>query len=430
MTAITLRGMRMKLHALLLLAPLPLAAACSSKEAAPSRADASALAAPKPSASAVAAPTATASAVAVAKAPRASGPIAAADRKKALKLLEEGRKKARAKDFSAALAAFDQALALTPDDARVLSEIGWAALNTGALDRADKANRRALALTKQPVLRAQILYNQGRVAEAKKDNEAARKAYAASLALRDNAEVKKRLEGVGGAPEPALPCAAGAADVEALCKCLLALTDGPMVPDGMKTVCEAEKTPALATPRLSVLQYGAEMLGERVHLLVAHDDARIRPVAELGRDYEPGAFGVHNEAKVLGGEVKSFGAQRVVVVKSEQRNADQNMAGLEVCDESASLETACALGSGATPTRCVTVPVSLSSGCGAGVEPDPADLDEDTKRILAEMKKSWKQAEAKLSWTLNDKGEIEVKKVSGDATLIHAGLLGAHPLLP
>lgn len=211
-----------------------------------------------------------------------SATAAPESRAKFLKLLEEGRKKARAKDFAGALAAFDRALAITPDDARVLSEIGWAALNAG----------------------------------------------------------------------------------------------------------------------------------------------------ELGRDYEPGAFGVHNEARVVGGEARTFGARRVVVVKSEQRNADQNMAGLELCEESDDLETVCALGSGATPTRCFTVPVRLSAGCGPGVEPDPAELDDDTKATLAEMKKGWHTSEARLSWSLGDDGKVVVKKVSGDDKLIRAGLLGPHALAP
>ena len=124
--------------------------------------------------------------------------LSASDRTTVLKALEEGRRKSRVKDFFGALSAFDRALALAPDDARVLSEVGWAALNAGDLTRADAANRRALANVKEKTLRAQILYNAGRVAEAKKDSEAARKAYAESLALRDNAEVKKRLDGVSG----------------------------------------------------------------------------------------------------------------------------------------------------------------------------------------------------------------------------------------
>src|SRR5688572_19989827 len=58
-----------------------------------------------------------------------AAPLSASDRKTVLKALEEGRKNARAKDFDGAISAFKRALALTPDDARVLAELGWAALN-------------------------------------------------------------------------------------------------------------------------------------------------------------------------------------------------------------------------------------------------------------------------------------------------------------
>ncbi|APR76544.1 Hypothetical protein A7982_01891 [Minicystis rosea] len=372
--------------------------------------------------------TATAKATAATSASAPKAPPSRAERAKFLKPLEEGRKSARAKDFKRALVLFDEALAVAPNDARVLAEVGWAALHTGELDRADKANKRGLALTKQPQLRAQILYNTGRVAEARKDVEAARKAYAESLALRDNAEVKKRLDAAGGPPAEALPCASGAATVDALCTCLLADKNGPMAPDDVQKKCEAEKTPAFGDARLSVIAYGAEMLGERAHLLVARDGGVLRPVAHLGLDYEPGAFGVHNEARVVGGEAKTFGARRVIVVKSEQRNTDQNMAGLELCEASEDLETVCALGSGSSPTRCYTVPVMLSSGCGAGVEPDPAELDEDMKKSIAEMAKGWHKSKAKLSWSLSEDGKVVVKQVSGDAGIVRAGIVGEHPL--
>ncbi|MFT3765375.1 MAG: tetratricopeptide repeat protein [Minicystis sp.] len=414
-----------------LLAALPILLLACSKPAPPAGADGTTTAAAPTVAVTSTSATATASAAAPtasAAAPPAKKPLSRAERAKFLKPLEEGRKKARAKDFQGALVLFDQALAVAPDDARVLAEVGWAALNTGELDRADKANRRALALTKQPALRAQILYNAGRVAEAKKDTEAARKAYAESLALRDNAEVKRRLEGLGGPPEQSLPCPGGAVSMEKLCACLFAGNDAPMMPEDGKKYCEKQAQPALGDARLSIVSYGAEMLGERVHLLVAYEDGTLSPVAELGRDYEPGAFGIHNEARVVGAETRTFGRHRVLVVKSEQRNADQNMAGLELCEESEDLETVCALGDRSTFTHCFTVPVRISSGCGPGVEPDPAELDDDTKAQLAEMQKGWKTQEVKLSWALADDGRLVVKKVSGADSLIRKGLVGVHKL--
>ena len=351
-----------------------------------------------------------------------------ADRAAFLKPLDAGRRKSRAKDYAGALVEFDRALAVAPSDPRVLAEVGWAAFNANELPRAENANRRALALTKDPGLRAQILYNAGRTAEAKKDADAARKAYAESLSLRDNAEVKKRLAGVGGAPESSLPCASGAPSAEELCTCLLK-SNAVFMPEGERPVCAVDPVSlTLGTPRVAVVRQGAETMGERIYLLVARDGASLRPVAELGRDYEPGAFGVHNEAKVQGGGLKIIGARTVVVVKSEQHNSDMNMAGLELCTDTEELETICTTGDDKKPLRCVTVPVSIAAGCGAGAEVDEADLDADTKETLATMKAGWHKSDVKLTWSLSDDGKLIVRKASGDATLLPTGVVGAHPL--
>lgn len=80
------------------------------------------------------------------------------------------------------------------------------------------------------------------------------------------------------------------------------------------------------------------------------------------------------------------------------------------------------------PTRCVTVPVSISAGCGAGVEVDEADLDAETRDALAELKKGWHTSEVKLTWRVADDGTLAVQKGPGDATLVPTGLVGSHPL--
>jgi tetratricopeptide (TPR) repeat protein len=346
-----------------------------------------------------------------------------------LKDLTLGRKLSRAKDFTAALAAFDRALAVAPDDVRSLSEVGWAALNAGDLTRAEAANKRALALAKHPTARAQILYNAGRVAQARNDLAGARRAYAESLSLRNNAEVEKRLKEVGGAPEGDIPCSAAARDVEALCKFLLADGSAPMTLfDGKSTCAAVTPAPALGTPRLLVVRYGAEELGERAYLLAARDGAVVRPLVELGRDYEPGAFGIHNGATIVGGEARKVGARAIVVVKSEQRNLDLNMAGLEACTESVDMETICKVGEGSSATRCVAVPVAIEAGCGPGAEPDPDELDEETRAALAELKKGWQKTQARLGWSISPEGEVVVTRTSGDDSLVPVGVIGKHPL--
>ena len=314
----------------------------------------------------------------------------------------------------------------------MLAEVGWAALNAGDLDRAAAANKRALAHVKATNLRAQILYNAGRVAEAKKDDDAAKKAYSESLALRDNAEVKRRLEALGGTPPPRpMPCAAGGEKAEVLCNCLTGLKDEVMVMWGEKPVCSAiPESLSLGTTRLSVVRWGAppDAGGERVYTLAARDGGLLRPVAELGRDYMPGAFGVDNSAVVKGGKLETHNKRTVAVVRSEQHDRDQNMAGLELCTNDVEQDTVCALGEGTTLTKCLVIPRSIKSGCGPGVEIDPSEIDEETKKQLAEMQKGWSTSSVKLEWTLGEDGKLDVKVKEGDAKLVAKGILGSHPL--
>jgi len=163
-------------------------------------------------------------------------------------------------------------------------------------------------------------------------------------------------------------------------------------------------------------------------MLAARDGSALRPIGDLGHDYEPGAFGVHNEAKVVGASMKIVGARTVLVVKSEQHNSDMNMAGLELCTDDENLETVCAMTQDKKPMRCVTVPVSTEAGCGPGVDADEADLDAETKEALANLKTSWHKSDAKLRWNVADDGTLVVEKLSGDPGLVQKGMLGPHPL--
>jgi tetratricopeptide (TPR) repeat protein len=338
-------------------------------------------------------------------------------RKAVLKALGDGRKKARAKDYKGALAAFDRALAIAPDDGRVLSEVGYAAMLGGDLTRAEAANKRALTSIHDKTLRAQVLYNAGRVAESKSATDAARAAYAESLTLRENVEVRKRLESVGGATAYPQPCPGGAPTPEALCACLLDpklewLFGPPRAP-----VCNV--TPdslGLGTPRLSVLRVGApeDDTGELHYLLLARDGGTVRPVANLGTRYEPGAFGVHNDATIGKGAPKTFGKRSVFVVTSHQSDVDMNLAGLEACTVQEDRETVCALGEGARPTRCVTVAVSVEAGCGAGVEPEASDTE--AQAMIAEAKVHWGSKKTKKTWSVADDGSLVVRDDANKAT--------------
>lgn len=109
--------------------------------------------------------------------------------------LKKGRKLTLAKDYDGAVAAFDGALKAVPDDARALSERGYANLLAKKWDAARvdllKAQRRAT----DRVLQAQIWYNLGLVEEGKGDAAAAQQAFAKSNELNPTNAAKKKLEG-------------------------------------------------------------------------------------------------------------------------------------------------------------------------------------------------------------------------------------------
>jgi tetratricopeptide (TPR) repeat protein len=112
----------------------------------------------------------------------------------------EGHRLHGAHDYEGALAAYARALDLVPGDPRTLSDQGWAALFAGRLDEAEAALRQAEAAAgdEEPRLRASILYNRGRVAEARGDATEAIDAYQRSLRLRPHAATYQHLTALAG----------------------------------------------------------------------------------------------------------------------------------------------------------------------------------------------------------------------------------------
>lgn len=396
---------------------------------------------PSPGADAAvdAAPSASAPTAIVAR-PDA-GPPSAAARAQALRDLDEGRKLSRAKEWSRALAAFDRALAVMPDDARVLSEVGWAAFQANELARAETANARALANANEPLVRAPILYNVGRVAEARGKPDAAKKAYRESLSLRDNAEVKKRLASLkvdAGLDEDdavaRLGCRGSFADIGALCKCFeaaQATDDAVMVPSFGKFTCGRRGTKSLGDGRLGVVDVGTgpDEPGERHHLLVVREGTKLRWLTVLGTDYEPGAFGVHNTAAVKDGEGRTVNGHAIAVVRSIQDDFDSNLAGLEACTFKANYETVCALGDTPGETKCAPkIPLEASSGCGPNPDLDPKELDGNARDALAELKKTATSSSVRTSWKLGDDGTLVVTVLEGKRDLLGPAALNPAPL--
>lgn len=123
-----------------------------------------------------------------------SRPPTAEERRTYKRHLQAGRKRGDGKDWPAAIAEFESALRAIPGDARALSELGWAAYQAGDMERAQAANKQAVARTDDVKLKAASLYNLGRIAEDQNQPEQAMAWYRQSQELRPRDAVKARID--------------------------------------------------------------------------------------------------------------------------------------------------------------------------------------------------------------------------------------------
>jgi Tetratricopeptide repeat len=150
--------------------------------------------------------------------------------------LKAGRAKLKQNDAKGAVASFEAALKAVPDDARALSELGWAAFKAGDLAKARQATDRSIASAGDAKLRAASLYNLGRILEAEGKKPEAIEPYRRSLALRPNATVRDRLVALDPAAKPDEPIAPAALagpypSLDAYCAAFTKEQDEPCVLD-------------------------------------------------------------------------------------------------------------------------------------------------------------------------------------------------------
>lgn len=107
--------------------------------------------------------------------------------------LVEGRELHHKGDYRAAIAAFERALAIDPDDPRALAELGWAAFFVPDLDLAEAKTKAALERTVEAKGKGAALYNLGRIAEQRGETADAIAFYQQSLRERPNGTVRDRL---------------------------------------------------------------------------------------------------------------------------------------------------------------------------------------------------------------------------------------------
>jgi hypothetical protein len=108
--------------------------------------------------------------------------------------LNEGRRLVKEGDYAGGIARYERLLAIDPHYGPALGELGWAAFKAGDLKKAQATTLRALKGASEDKRRGMLLYNLGRIAEAKEDREAAIDAYQRSVAARPNKTVQARLD--------------------------------------------------------------------------------------------------------------------------------------------------------------------------------------------------------------------------------------------
>jgi tetratricopeptide (TPR) repeat protein len=299
------------------------------------------------------------------------------DRKTYKKALNEARELQKKKDYAAAVAAFDKALALFPDDPRAMSEKGWAQFFAKDLASAEKNTRDAIGRTTDKNLLGSSYYNLGRIQEERGQTPDAIASYQESLRVRpENKIVKERLATLNAAVTERDPFAGEALlgpfpTLKALCA---EYAKGNH--DGETVTCEFkdDNTPgegtgpdegsrpaitgssALAAARVfsTPLNPSSEdgwSMESYFHLALQTKDGWFL-VKEIEYVYNPGAFGISESFILNKLEFKDIipgGAQELLVEFAYSRN-DSDMGLNEYESGTTTLVMVCGVGASGKPS--------------------------------------------------------------------------------
>lgn len=235
--------------------------------------------------------------------------------------LERGRALAKQGDYKRAIEAFNLALEQEREDPLVLGEVGWTAFLAGDYSLARRATREALRHQSDPEARGALLYNLGRIAEARAREDEAIAAYRRSLAVRPGSDpVRLRLDKLA-ADRPAPTCIGPSCPltppVDAIRACELVEEEAcPLFRQRGACSCDAEelsKLDAIGPWRLLTLKERDAELGlQHVYVLLADapgetpDEPRYQVFAPLPGSQVRGQLqgGVRGAESIEAGESK------------------------------------------------------------------------------------------------------------------------------
>ena len=319
----------------------------------------------------------------------------------------------KAKRWATAVTEFEAALKISDGDPRLLTELGWSAMNAGDYTKAKKADELAVHAATENKVKASGLYNLGLVQVKLGDTQAARASFSASILLRPNATVEAELAKLGAPTgEDPSTCPAG----KSACYCAVSWVVSSPSDDDL-VGCHESTTTTSPVPSWKVYTtpngHGTEeeILDEHHQIVttIGTDDSRLRHMGSLS---------------MTKFEVKTIAGHRVAWIEVTDGDMVQTMDDQEITDSNTTLTTVtiCTIGDAKTPTRCAVrdAPQSIehsvvhSTMQEDGTIKDSANRDEHT--------------ETTLDISIGTDGTVNVKLVKGSTDRISPDVLGPHKL--
>jgi Flp pilus assembly protein TadD len=307
----------------------------------------------------------------------------------------------RAKRWADAVTELEAAQKIFDGDARVLSELGWSEMWAGDLAKARKLDEAAIRAAVDPKLKASGLFNLGLVQEKLNDTDGARASFTESIRLRPNATVQSELAKLGTALPPPPFCAAG----KKPCDCIIAAV-------GDDAECEPTTEPK--QPIASFHLFEVKGNDSATYLLDEHDQlvAIVAGGAEHMRRY--------GHTSLDSSKVESIGGHKVLWLETTVDETTDSIGEKESESENVvtHLATVCAVGDAKTPTKCASVPRSLTNIIDRTVIKDDGSFGA----------MSQDRSETKLDVALGTDGVVTVKLAKGSTEPLDPSVLGPHPL--
>lgn len=263
--------------------------------------------------------------------------------------LDEGRAKTKAGQYQDGIALYNEALAVEPSNPAALAELGWAAFQAEQLDLAAGATTRALLYSRKSEQQGMILYNLGRIAEARGDQAAALAHYRDSLARRDNETVKKHLDALLAKAELAPPpaglatLAKGVASLDAACSELVRDRCGDVFTFDGQCACSVSQGDEAGG--YALVQLGeADAVENAMWFPAVRTSAGWTVFESVAWIYNPGAFGIFEEGTWAVPDTRDLlpGGDPEWVLRFEKSRSDSDMGINEFETEDLAMTLVCA----------------------------------------------------------------------------------------